>query len=116
METAPAESGSMAWLNFAVVTVLCWGLYGPLLHWGQLAMEDRAHGRYKAFLIVGLAYFLTAVLAPLALLWIKGAHWQIPAKALGWSLFAGILGALGCKSLFRSIPMWEARSPRRTRL
>ena len=31
--------------------------------------------RYKAFFFVGIAYFLTAVLAPAAVLVMKGASW-----------------------------------------
>lgn len=58
-------------------------------------MADSAHGRYKAFLFVGIAYFLTAVLAPLVLLKLNGASWQFPARGLWWSLVAGILGAIG---------------------
>ena len=56
----------MNWLAFALMTVVSWGLYGAFLHTGQLGMADPVNGRYKAFLFVGLAYFLTAVLAPLA--------------------------------------------------
>lgn len=92
----PAESATgTPWLWFALLTVACWGLYGLLLHTGQLQMGDAANGRYKAFLFVGLAYFLTAVLAPLALLWSRGATWSFPVGGMGWSLVAGILGAIG---------------------
>jgi drug/metabolite transporter (DMT)-like permease len=83
------------WLLFSALTVVCWGLYGIFLHNGQLAMGDPVNGRYKAFLMVGVAYFLTAVLAPLALLLIKGASWTYPGKGIVWSLLAGVLGAIG---------------------
>ena len=53
----------MTWLFFALMTVMSWGVYGIMLHTGQLAMGDAAGGRYKAFLCVGVAYFLTAVIA-----------------------------------------------------
>ncbi len=85
----------MNWLIFALMTVVTWGVYGVFLHTGQTNMADPINGRYKAFLFVGLAYFLTAVLAPLALLVIKGASWTFPAKGMGWSLVAGIVGAIG---------------------
>ena len=58
-------------------------------------MGDQAHGRYKAFLWVGIAYCLVAVLAPLALLWIGGSTWHMPAKGIWWSLMAGIVGSVG---------------------
>ena len=54
------------WLSFALMTVVCWGVYGILLHKGQVDMSDAQHGRYKAFFWVGIAYFLVAVLAPAA--------------------------------------------------
>ena len=85
----------MAWLTFALMTVVCWGLYGAFLHSGQTAMADPVNGRYKAFLFVGLAYFLTAVLAPLAVLLLNGASWSYPLRGMGWSLVAGVAGALG---------------------
>jgi drug/metabolite transporter (DMT)-like permease len=85
----------MTWLFYALLTVACWGVYGVFLHTGQVAMGDAANGRYKAFLFVGIAYFLTAVLAPLAVLAARGATWTFPGKGLWWSLVAGIVGAVG---------------------
>src|SRR6266481_9667521 len=85
----------MNWLVFALMTVVSWGVYGIFLHTGQVEMKDPANGRYKAFLFVGLAYFLTAVLAPLAVLLTKGADWDYPKSGMGWSLVAGIAGAVG---------------------
>jgi hypothetical protein len=85
----------MAWLAYALLTVVTWGVYGVLLHNGQIAMADPANGRYKAFLLVGVAYFLTAVLAPLAVLKLNDASWSFPARGVSWSLIAGITGAIG---------------------
>jgi drug/metabolite transporter (DMT)-like permease len=85
----------MTWLFFALLTVGCWGVYGVFLHAGQTGMADPVNGRYKAFLFVGIAYFLTAVLAPLAVLLMRGAEWDFPARGLWWSLIAGIVGAVG---------------------
>lgn len=96
MMAPTASQPGLAWLAFSLLTVATWGLYGLFLHTGQVAMGDPIHGRYKAFLFVGLAYFLTAVLAPLVLLMLKGAAWSgYTAQGMGWSLFAGILGAIG---------------------
>ena len=91
--SAPAPVGP--WITFALGTVLCWGVYGIFLHTGQMAMQDPQFGRYKAFLWVGVAYFLIAVLAPALLLWFGGADWSMPWKGSGWSLVAGIVGAFG---------------------
>ena len=85
----------MNWLVFALMTVASWGVYGIFLHTGQIGMKDAVNGRYKAFLFVGLAYFLTAVLAPLAVLLARGADWNYPKGGMLWSLVAGIAGAVG---------------------
>lgn len=85
----------MNWLMFALLTVVSWGVYGVYLHTGQMGMADPVNGRYKAFLFVGIAYFLTAVLAPLALLLARGANWSYPTGGMKWSLIAGIVGAIG---------------------
>jgi drug/metabolite transporter (DMT)-like permease len=89
------SSHGMAWLLFALLTVVSWGVYGVFLHTGQVAMSDPVNGRYKAFLFVGIAYFLTAVLAPLVMLVVSGASWNFPPKGAWWSLLAGIVGAIG---------------------
>ena len=75
--TTQSQPG-MTWLVFALLTVFTWGVYGIFLaHW-QLGMHDPANGRYKAFLFVGIAYFLVAVLAPLLMLVLSGANWSYP--------------------------------------
>jgi hypothetical protein len=88
------ESGNL-WLVFSLATVLTWGLYGVLLHLGQLGMSDPANGRIKAFLCVGIAYVLVAVLAPLALLASNKADWNYPSAGLWFSILAGVAGAVG---------------------
>jgi len=85
----------MNWLFYALLTVATWGLYGVYLHSGQMAMGDPVNGRYKAFLFVGIAYFIIAVLAPLLVLKVNGSDFSFPAKGIWLSLFAGTLGAIG---------------------
>jgi drug/metabolite transporter (DMT)-like permease len=94
MTPAGSEAG-LGWLGFALATVVTWGLYGVLLHQGQLSMGDPVNGRYRAFLFVGIAYFLAAVLAPLAMLLVQGAPLSFPAAGIGWSIAAGLAGAAG---------------------
>jgi len=95
MPDTNASQSSMAWLIFALMTVVSWGLYGVFLHSGQMGMSDPVNGRYKAFLFVGIAYLITAVVGPAIVLLVNGATWSMPAKGMGWSLLAGTVGALG---------------------
>jgi hypothetical protein len=46
---------------FVVIAFLSWGAYVPTIHHGQLGFDK---GPLRAFLFVGLAYFLVAVLVP----------------------------------------------------
>ena len=88
----------MTWILFALMTVACWGVYGVYLHKGQTEMADMANGRWKAFLFVGFAYFLVAVIAPLAMLRFNGAStnfFAYPGKGILWSFVAGTVGAVG---------------------
>jgi hypothetical protein len=96
MGSESASGPGMTWLFFALMTVGCWGVYGILLHKGQVLMADPVNGRYKAFLFVGIAYFLTAVLAPLLLLMLRGEAFSgYTSGGMWWSLVAGIAGAIG---------------------
>lgn len=91
-----AGQTSMTWLIYALMTVASWGVYGIFLHKGQILMADPVNGRYKAFLFVGIAYFLTAVIAPIVILAVNGSDWNVAAwKGNWWSLIAGTVGAIG---------------------
>lgn len=85
----------MQWLFYVLLTVCTWGLYGVFLHSGQLAMNDPVFGKYKAFLFVGIAYFIFAILAPLVLLKTQGSNFSFPSRGVWISLIAGGLGAIG---------------------
>ncbi len=73
------------------LTALCWGAYGPVLHFGREAM----HSSLRPFVCVGAAYFVIAVLVPLLLLARGGERGAWTAKGTLWSLLAGSAGALG---------------------
>ena len=85
----------MRWLIFALMTVVSWGLYGVFLHKGQGLMGDPELGRYKAFFFVGIAYLLTAVIGSGIMLMAHGAEWSFPVSGMFWSVFAGLVGAIG---------------------
>jgi len=84
------------------MTAFFWGIYGIVLHKGTSWMnlkEQTFQGEIgvslRAFVGVGLAYFLIAVLVPVALLNRKEekGHWSFSGTIM--SLFAGAVGALG---------------------
>jgi hypothetical protein len=83
------------WILYSMLTVVCWGAYGLLLHTGSVAMADPQTGRYKAFFWVGIAYFVIAIVAPAGILVAEGASWAMPTKGIVWSLVAGAAGAVG---------------------
>jgi hypothetical protein len=77
-------------------TALCWGVYGPVLHWGQQGM---GHGRLRPFMAVGIAYFLIAIVVPLLLIFLlkqeTAEKYQWTASGTFWSLAGGAAGAIG---------------------
>ncbi len=78
------------WLVYVIGAVLAWGSYVPMMHEGQTLLKG---GALRAFLCVGLAYFLTAVLIPLGLL--TGAKVEPMEFTRGGATFAFVAGALG---------------------
>jgi hypothetical protein len=103
---SPSPKKSMSWMLFyAFLTVFCWGVYGLFLYWGQqgIGLKDPM-ARYKAFLFVGFAYALVAILAPLAYLRLFGKpgdtnFFSYPTKGWTWALIAGTVGAFGAFGL-----------------
>jgi hypothetical protein len=103
----PGKGAEMSWIFFVVGAVLSWGLYGPVLHKGQVALGNPL----KAFLFVGFAYFLVGVLVPLASLASQGQLKGFTTGGMTTSTFAGVLGALGAVCViyaFRAggTPLW----------
>ena len=83
------------WLLFVIGVILCWGAYVPTIHHGQVAFGGK-NGALKAFLFVGIAYFLVAVVVPAAVLVINGDfQFSGAGKGMGTSMLAGTLGAIG---------------------
>jgi hypothetical protein len=103
------------WHAFVLGAVLSWGVYVPVLHEGQKELgEGRpSAGSMRAFLCVGLAYFLTAVIIPLALLFSNtagGEQFTFTTREGGFNsqgiLFAtlgGVGGAAGALCIILSI-------------
>lgn len=81
----------MLWVLFAVCAALFWGLYGPVLHKGQIGLGHPL----RALLCVGFAYFLIAVLIPGGTLVAQGGIGNFTRTGTLFSLLGGALGALG---------------------
>jgi hypothetical protein len=80
------------------VTILCWGMYGPVLQWGQLGMRaaaDAPIARWRPFICVGMAYFLIGVIVPAVWLYLRGEKGDWTVRGIIWSLAGGALGAIG---------------------
>jgi hypothetical protein len=81
----------MRWTWFVAGAVLSWGMYGALLHRGQVALGSPM----KALLCVGLAYFLIGVLWPAGALSAQGDLRSFDVGGATTATLAGVLGALG---------------------
>ncbi len=81
----------MLWIIFALGAALAWGLYGPALHRGQVALGNPM----RALLCVGVAYFLIGVLVPVANLSYSGQLQGFTWKGASAATLGGALGAIG---------------------
>ena len=84
-------------LLFVAGAALSWGVYVPLVHGAAMKFQSNL----RAFLFVGVAYFLVAVLVPLVLIFVmkfdptaKAAP-NFNATSIVWGIAAGVAGALG---------------------
>jgi drug/metabolite transporter (DMT)-like permease len=92
----------MKWLWFVAATVLFWGMYVPTIHKGQAGFGSM-NSALRAFLFIGLAYFVMAgVVLGYALL--SGSEpMQFTARGVTLSFLAGLLGALGALGIVFAI-------------
>lgn len=89
---APKErKKTMLWLLFAIGAMLFWGVYGPVLHEGQIKLGSPL----RALLCVGVAYFLMGVLVPLATLSASGSVGPFDKSGVWFATLGGALGAAG---------------------
>lgn len=82
------------WLICVLVTVVCWGAYVPMLHKGQLGFA-KTNNALRAFLFVGVAYFITSVVVLLYVYITKSEPMIMTKKGVSLSTLAGFLGAIG---------------------
>ena len=88
----------MIWVIFVLGAVLSWGAYGALLHMGQTQLGNPL----KALLCVGVAYFLIAILVPVAALSAQGDLSGFNTTGLVTATIAGALGAAGAACIIWS--------------
>ena len=84
-------------LLFVTGAALSWGVYVPIVHEASLQLKSNL----RAFLFVGVAYFLVAVLIPSILIFVlkndpttKGVP-NFDSGPVTWGLVAGVAGAVG---------------------
>ena len=84
-------------LMFVALAALSWGVYVPSVHVAATQLKSNL----RAFLLVGVAYFLVAVLVPSFMIFVlnwdptvKGTPNFEPRPML-WGLWAGTAGAIG---------------------
>jgi len=99
--------GIAASLPFALLTVLCWGSYGPVLHHGKSGMDNNS---WAQLLCVGISYFIVAVIVPMYVLKSKGEQGKWSAGGVKWGLAAGALGAFGALGIITALTQGGAPS------
>jgi hypothetical protein len=89
----------MNWLAFVAGAVLSWGVYGAMLHQGQVKLGNPM----RALLCVGVAYFLIGVLVPVAMLFYQGQGLRgFNSEGTTGATVAGALGAIGAVCIILS--------------
>jgi uncharacterized membrane protein len=102
------------WQAFVLGTILAWGVYVPILHEGQKELGEGkpSAGSMRAFLCVGLAYVLIAVVIPLILFVLDLTAGEELSFARGESLntngilfatLGGVAGAAGALGIILSL-------------
>jgi hypothetical protein len=89
------------WIYFVMGAIACWGLYGPALHRGQVALGNPL----RALLCVGIAYVLIAVLVPVGALSSQGQLQGFSKAGVLAATLGGALGAAGAVCI-----IWAFRS------
>ncbi len=82
---------SRVWMFFVALAGLCWGVYVPLITVGGLDLPSP----FVAFLCVGAAYFLLAVLIPTGILAARGRRPNWNGRGITLATLAGVAGAVG---------------------
>lgn len=87
-------------LIFTAMTFVAWGAYGPTLHHGS---EAFAKDSLRAFVGVGLAYFLVAVMIPISIIRGRGESGSWTLTGTVFSIVAGAVGAVGALGIILAL-------------
>lgn len=87
---------SIPWWGYVILAGLAWGTYVPIIFFGGSELGGKANARLMAILCVGIAYFVMAVVFPLALFLSGQEQWPgLKTTGLVFSGLAGVAGAIG---------------------
>jgi hypothetical protein len=92
------------WHAFVLGAILSWGAYVPVLHEGQTSLGGDIKTRgLRAFLCVGIAYFLTAVVVPVGLMLARQQPFEFTGRGVTFTMLGGVAGAAGALCIVLSI-------------
>lgn len=78
--------------GFIALTLVCWGVFGPLLELGQVSLHYSA---LRALICVGAAVSLLGVGVPIVWLRSREEEGGWTSRGIAWGLLAGTAGVLG---------------------
>jgi hypothetical protein len=80
---------------FAMLTGLCFGLYGPALAQARSAL----HSPFKPYFAIGLAYMVWATIGGAIAMRLNGDTFTFTGQGVTWGFIAGTMGAFGALAL-----------------
>ena len=87
---------NIPWWGYVLLAGLAWGTYVPIIFFGGSELGGKQNARLMAILCVGIAYFVLAVVFPLALFLSGQQQWpEMKATGLVFAGLAGVAGAIG---------------------
>jgi drug/metabolite transporter (DMT)-like permease len=91
---------NIPWWGYVIIAGLAWGTYVPIVFYGGIELTPSTQGiggRLASILCVGIAYFVLAVIIPVALIYTGDNSTKPDWKTTGlvFSGLAGVMGAVG---------------------
>ncbi len=94
-------------LFYAVLTGICWGMYGDSLARARGALQSP----FKPYLMIGVAYLVWAILGGAVGMMVRGESFTFTGPGVRWGFIAGTLGAWGALTLTMAMVSGGARQP-----